>query len=124
MAVPEKQNPPGQAGVASAKTKQAGHCDDIAARLPSNWRERLPNPTQYYSLLVPNLAEANALGWARGQCPFHRDEANSLTVHVNGPRGAWRCDAGCGSGDLLGFHQRLTGRSFKDAVRDLLEGVL
>jgi hypothetical protein len=34
--------------------------------------------------------------------------------------GGWRCFAGCGSGDLVSFHSRITGKPFKDAVAELL----
>ena len=39
----------------------------------------------------------------------------------NGERGGWRCFAGCGGGDLVGFHMRLRGLGFRAAVRELLE---
>ena len=32
------------------------------------------------------------------------------------------CFAGCGKGDLVGFHMRLKGLAFREAVRDLVEG--
>ena len=35
-------------------------------------------------------------------------------------RGGWRCFAGCGGGDLVGFHMLLRGLDFKTAVRDLV----
>lgn len=118
---PEKRNPPGQAGIADAKTGRTGRTDDdTATRLPNNWRERLTAPAFYDGLVVVNLCAGNARDSARGCCPFHPDEANSLTVQVGDSRGAWRCEAGCGGGDLIGFHQRLTGLSFKAAVRNLL----
>lgn len=121
MILPEKRNPPGQAGIADAKTGRAGRTvDDTAGRLPSNWRERLLAPAVYYGSVVVNLSVPNTEGYARGRCPFHPDEANSLAIHVGDSRGAWRCEAGCGGGDLIGFHQRLTGLYFKAAVRDLL----
>lgn len=120
MAPQKKRIPPRPAGVASAMTDRTRRAsDDTAPRLPNNWREQLPSPAHYYGLVVLNLGVPNALGHARGRCPFHSDEANSLTLHVGNSRGTWRCDAGCGGGDLIGFHQRLTGLAFKHAVRDL-----
>lgn len=121
MTSPDKRNPPGPAGVAEAKTgRDWRRSDDSAIKLPHNWRERLPSPALYYSMVIRRLGESNAVGWARGQCPFHDDAGTSLSVQLGEARGGWRCDAGCGGGDLIGFHQRLIGQSFKVAVRDLL----
>lgn len=92
-----------------------------ASRIPENWRQRLPDPVTYYSQHVAKLGKPNATGWAQGQCPFHEDHNASLSVHVAGERGCWRCFAACvGGGDLVGFHMRLRGLDFKGAVRDLL----
>ncbi len=91
-----------------------------AACLPANWRQRLPDPTVYYAEHVRKLGAVNSAGWAPGRCPFHEDREASLSVHLGGDRGGWRCFAGCGHGDVVSFHQRLTGMDFKGAVRDLL----
>lgn len=91
-----------------------------APRIPDNWRNRLPDPATYYGQHVAKLGNANATGWAQGVCPFHEDHNASLSVHVAGERGCWRCFASCGGGDLVGFHMRLRGLDFKGAVRDLL----
>ena len=91
-----------------------------SSRLPGNWRDRLPDPAAYYSQHVEGLGKPNAEGWAQGRCPFHEDRHDSMSVHVGSARGGWRCFAGCGRGDLVSFHQRLTGKGFKDAVADLL----
>lgn len=91
-----------------------------AARLPDNWRDRLPDPASYYAQHVERLGKANGEGWAQGRCPFHDDRHESLSVNLSGPPGGWRCFAGCGHGDLVGFHERVTGKPFKEAVRDLL----
>lgn len=90
------------------------------ARLPANWRDRLPDPGDYYRAHVERLTGPNATGWAQGRCPFHDDKNASLSVHVTGERGHWRCFASCGGGDLVSFHMRLTGLEFVAAVRDLL----
>lgn len=90
--------------------------------LPTNWRDRLPDPTSYYGQNVQRLSRANATGWAQGVCPFHEDRNASLSVHVACGRGHWRCFASCGGGDLVGFHMRLRGLDFKAAVRDLIGG--
>lgn len=91
-----------------------------SAHLPRDWRSRLPDPAQYYAAHVEKLTHPNAAGWAQGRCPFHEDGNASLSVHVTGERGNWRCFASCGGGDMVGFHMRLTGLDFRAAVRDLL----
>ena len=89
-------------------------------QLPANWRDRLPDPATYYAAHIAKLSRPNPSGWAQGKCPFHDDGTASLSVHVSDERGCWRCFAGCGSGDLVAFHVRMTGESFKDAVANLL----
>lgn len=91
-------------------------------RLPRNWRERMPYPETYYRSRVERLSPRHGNGWAQGCCPFHDDRNASLSVRLDGERGHWRCFAGCGSGDLLAFHMRLTGMQFVQAVRDLVRG--
>ncbi|TXH69869.1 MAG: hypothetical protein E6Q88_08975 [Lysobacteraceae bacterium] len=92
-------------------------------RMPRNWRDRMPEPETYYRARVESLGARHANGWAQGRCPFHDDGTASLSVHLDSPRGGWRCFAGCGSGDLLAFHMRQTGMGFVEAVRDLVRGV-
>lgn len=90
------------------------------AHLPANWRNRVPTPAVYYAERVHDLGKRNLDGWAQGACPFHEDGNRSLSVHLAGERGHWRCSGPCGGGDLVGFHMRLTGHDFKAAVRDLV----
>ena len=92
------------------------------ARIPANWRDRLPDPATYYMQHVAKLGRPNASGYAQGICPFHDDKNRSFSVCVSGSHGGWRCFASCGGGDLVGFHQRRTGLDFKAAVRDLIGG--
>ena len=89
-------------------------------RLPGDWRERLPSPTNYYNQHVQKLSKPNAAGWAQGICPFHDDHNKSLSVGVADGHGGWRCFAGCGAGDLVSFHSRLRGLDFVATVRDLI----
>lgn len=91
-----------------------------SSRLPENWRDRLPNPASYYARHLEKLTRPNATGWAQARCPFHDDHDASLSVHVAGDRGHWRCFASCGSGDIVSFHMRLTGLDFMAAARDLI----
>jgi len=88
-------------------------------RLPGNWRDRLPDPPTYYGHYVEKLTKPNSAGYSQGCCPFHDDHNASLSVHATG-RGLWKCFASCGSGDIVDFHQRITGLPFADAVRDLI----
>lgn len=88
--------------------------------LPRDWRARLPAPGDYYPQRVAKLSKPNATGWAQGTCPFHEDRNASLSVHVSDTRGAWRCFAQCGGGDLVAFHMRFAGKPFKEAVADLV----
>jgi DNA primase len=90
--------------------------------MPANWRAQMPEPETYYRARIGGLGPQQANGWAQGRCPFHEDGTASLSVHFGSPRGGWRCFAGCGSGDLLAFHMRLTGLNFAEAVRDLVGG--
>jgi len=89
--------------------------------LPRDWRQRLErlDVGSYYARHVAKLSKPNATGWAHGICPFHEDRSASLSVHV-ASAGGWRCFAGCGGGDLIGFHIKRTGLPFADAVRELL----
>ena len=88
-------------------------------RLPDDWRSRLPTPLDYYFQALDRLSNLNASGWAKGRCPFHSDRHASLSVRLRAG-GAWRCFAGCGSGDLIAFHMRRTGLHFRAAVADLI----
>lgn len=90
--------------------------------MPHNWRERLPDSETYYRARVERLGRRHGNGWAQGRCPFHDDGTASLSVYLGEAGGGWRCFAGCGAGDLLSFHMRLTGLGFADAVRDLVGG--
>ena len=86
---------------------------------PLDWRARLPKPADYYSQHVLKLGRKDSSGWAKGVCPFHDDQKSRVSVNLRDARGAWRCCAACGSGDILGFHMRRTGLMFEEAVQDL-----
>lgn len=91
-------------------------------KAPNDWRDRLPDPAAYYARQLSKVTSPNAEGWAQARCPFHDDKAASLSVHITSPRGGWKCFAGCGSGDLVGFHMRLRGLAFPQARDELLKG--
>ena len=91
-----------------------------SARVPDNWRNRLPDPSTYYAQHVVKLGRPNQGGYAQGVCPFHDDHNASLSVHVTGERAHFRCFA-CGEkGDMVTFHRKRTGLDFAAAVRDLI----
>lgn len=90
------------------------------AHLPANWRGRLPAVASYYAQQLRDLGKLSVEGWSQGTCPFHTDGSRSLSVHITGERGHWRCSGPCGGGDMVGFHMRLRGLDFKTAVRDLI----
>lgn len=92
------------------------------SRIPDNWRDRLPDPATYYGQHVAKLGESKGNGYAVGLCPFHNDHSPSFGVKLTDTRGHWCCYAGCGKGDMVAFHQRLTGLEFRAAVRDLIGG--
>lgn len=51
------------------------------------------------------------------RCPFHDERTPSFSVIPS--KGFFHC-FGCGAhGDVIGFYQRITGKSFKDALVDL-----
>jgi hypothetical protein len=90
------------------------------ASIPHDWRERLPDPAVYYGQRIEKLSAPNAQGWAQGRCPFHEDKHASLSVHIAKDRGGFKCFT-CGAhGDMVAFHERLTGLPFKQAARDLI----
>lgn len=124
MTKPLKRRGPGgnrgHAQAAGLSAWQVYQSPQRSARLPENWRDRLPDPESYYRTHVAKLGKAHGNGWAQGRCPFHDDATASLSVNLAQPRGFWRCFAGCGSGDVVSFHMKRTGLSFPAAARDLL----
>lgn len=88
--------------------------------LPVDWREHLPSPESYYRGRVVALGDPNARGWALGRCPFHDDPKQSLAVDLWDAPDYWACFSCCALGDMVDFHQRLTGKELELAVLDLL----
>jgi hypothetical protein len=119
MARQKRSAPGGNRGQAQAGGLSAWR----VYRKPSQadqWRDHLPDPASYYSARLPKLSRPNGAGWAQARCPFHEDRAASLSVNL--VHGGWRCFAGCGQGDMVSFHERLTGMGFRDAVAELTGG--
>lgn len=80
-------------------------------------RHLLPDPVEYYRGQLQTL-RIGSNSWAQAHCPFHQDRNPSLSVNLE--HGGFRC-FGCGAsgGDVLAFHQRLTGLPFRQAAQDL-----
>ncbi|WP_045756902.1 CHC2 zinc finger domain-containing protein [Xanthomonas albilineans] len=116
----QKQQRQGQQLGEIAKLKALHH---HSTRLPDNWRDRLPDPADYYRQHVAKLGRSNGSGWAQGVSPFRDEREPSFSVCQSNPRGPWRDFATGETGDLVSFHMRLTGKPFKEAVADLLAGV-
>lgn len=86
--------------------------------LPDNWRDRLPDPASYYPSRLEKIGRTLSSGWTPCRCPFHEDKRASASVNLT--TGGFRCH-GCGAkGDLVAFHERITGHTFRQSVRDLL----
>lgn len=88
-------------------------------RVPNNWRGRLPMPSSWYALNVPELVIHEGVGSA--PCPMHADRQRSFTVDLRGSKGVWTCPD-CGKGDMVSFVARRFGVGFVDAVRRLVLG--
>ena len=87
------------------------------ARKPGNFnRTLLPNPATYYT--AHGLKLTGGGEWKNAVCPFHNDTRPSLRVRLD--TGGFRCMV-CGAhgGDVLAYHQRITGLSFIRAAQDL-----
>ncbi len=76
-------------------------------------RSRLPNPVEYYA--AQGIALKGQGQWRNALCPFHEDSKPSLRVRIE--NGAFCCMA-CGAkgGDVLAFHIKRHGLSFKAAA--------
>jgi len=70
----------------------------------------------FYRGLIPSLTGESQ---GSGRCPFHEDQRASLSVNLDS--GLWRCHAGCGEGNAIGFYMRMKGVDFKTALRELGE---
>lgn len=90
-------------------------------RVPNNWRGRLPMPSSWYVLNVPEMVVHGYVGTAT--CPMHADRGRSFMVNLDGARGTWACPV-CGHGDMVGFVMRRFNLRFVDAVRFLIFGRL
>ncbi len=75
-------------------------------------KNKLPDTVSY--LEKNGLTLIGKGEWRSAICPFHKDTEPSLRVRIE--NGAFKCLA-CGEkgGDIISFHQKRFGLSFKDA---------
>lgn len=72
-------------------------------------------PSDYYARVFPALRRSS--GRAQVCCPFHEDKTPSMAINFSD--GRFKC-FGCGiGGDLVDFHQALTGVDFRTALNEL-----
>lgn len=76
----------------------------------------LPDPIEYLQARGYTLKGRGL--WREMVCPFHDDSKPSLRINIQ--KGCFKCMA-CEAkgGDLIAFHQKLTGRNFVEACKDL-----
>jgi len=76
-------------------------------------KSRLITPRNYYTPFFPQFDIKKK--WIKVLCPFHDDEAPSLSINTE--KGCFKC-WGCGEkgGDIISFHMKKHGMSFVDAV--------
>lgn len=84
-------------------------------------RLRLPHPIDVLHQLDFYAEKANAKGYLKLRCPFHKDgneQTPSLNMHKTD--GHYRCHA-CGAkgGDILAFYMNVTGKSFTKSAKEL-----
>lgn len=117
--------------VTHAKRKQVAPFDGLAfyrqltGRAPrpvrgSLDRQSLPMPLAYLTA-HGLLTGAPRSEWATIRCPVHKSgEESHPSLRVSLTDGHFRCMAcGVSGGDLVALHRLITGRGFRDAVRDL-----
>ena len=87
------------------------------------WEESLGRSHPIHSirriLSRPDLGNAKCTSPDQfsGLCPFH--EEREISFSFNLLTGQWKCFAGCGSGNVIGFHAKKCGVSNKEAFKDL-----
>lgn len=59
--------------------------------------------------------------WLKASCPFHDDKNPSFYIHEKS--GIWHCKSStkCGSGDVIDFHQKITGKDFVTCVMEIAQ---
>jgi DNA primase len=94
------------------------------AKLKHHWqfnRSSLPMPIVALQRLGIKPGKANRGGFWILPCPFHKDgKEKNPSLHLQQVEGYYRCHA-CGAkgGDVLALYRAITGKSFRDAAREL-----
>jgi len=59
--------------------------------------------------------------WLKANCPFHDDKNPSFYIHEKS--GIWHCKSStkCGSGDVIDFHQKITGKDFVTCIMEIAQ---
>lgn len=79
-------------------------------------RALLPDVVEY--LTARGYAVKGRGEWRVMLCPFHDDSTPSL--RINSRKGCFKCmSCEAKGGDLIAFHQKLTGKPFIEACKDL-----
>ena len=94
------------------------HIGQITAEM---LKKQLP-PEQYYAVhLNGGFGKHTSKGWHNwnGLCPFHNDtKAGSFCI--NKITGAFKCfSCGGNGGDIIDFHMKTKGSSFKQSFKEL-----
>lgn len=118
MKVRQRQERPGRTG--RGTRTDFSYDKSSTSRVPSNFREHLCAPQDFYRKHIPGLSLSDSSRIASGTCPLCSDRAGTLRIHVTDPRGHWICSIACGHGDMIAFAQRLLGLDFPNAVRMLM----
>lgn len=89
---------------------------------PQHWQfdaGKLPSPPDYYARQFPGLRVSSGQhAWVTVRCCFHADTQPSLSLHL--VSGGFHCfSCGAKGGDVLAFHQKRHGLTFKAAVHAL-----
>ncbi|WP_232841431.1 CHC2 zinc finger domain-containing protein [Caldicellulosiruptor acetigenus] len=72
---------------------------------------------RFYSKYLKNMKRSNDKITA--QCPFHDDQHNSFWFRIS--NGCWKCEAGCGGGNIITFLAKIEGLSTREAYKKLLK---
>lgn len=79
-------------------------------------RSLLPAAYGYYRMYFGDGMRVTGKGWLV-RCPFHNDRHPSASIYRDGGFHCHACGVHCR--DVLDFHQRVTGLSFKQAAQAL-----
>lgn len=89
--------------------------------IPRDFMRRMPEPHAYFARALPDMTEPDADGWAEADCPLPYSRVKHR-VRIDVRRGRFSCLVCHRRGDVLDFHLQNTGKRFRDAVLELIEG--